>query len=231
MSYIPTFISIFFMMITGLTVAIFYKATTPSKPTLIILLFWLAFQTVISISGFYTDTDTMPPRVLLLLLPPLLFIVGIFITSKGRHFVDTLNLKSITILHTIRIGVEMILYSLFVYKAVPQLMTYEGRNFDILAGLSAPLIFYFGFIKKQLSRNAILIWNFICLGLLINIVINAILSVPFPLQKFAFDQPNVAVLYFPFNLLPSVVVPIVLLSHLAAIRQLLKMGELKTTLR
>ena len=231
MSYIPTFISIFFMMITGLTVAIFYKATTPSKPTLIILLFWLAFQTVISISGFYTDTDTMPPRVLLLLLPPLLFIVGIFITSKGRHFVDTLNLKSITILHTIRIGVEMILYSLFVYKAVPQLMTYEGRNFDILAGLSAPLIFYFGFIKKQLSRNAILIWNFICLGLLINIVLNAILSVPFPLQKFAFDQPNVAVLYFPFNLLPSVVVPIVLLSHLAAIRQLLKMGELKTTLR
>lgn len=231
MSYIPTFISIFFMMITGLTVAIFYKATTPSKPTLIILLFWLAFQTVISISGFYTDTDTMPPRVLLLLLPPLLFIVGIFITSKGRHFVDTLNLKSITILHTIRIGVEMILYSLFVYKAVPQLMTYEGRNFDILAGLSAPLIFYFGFIKKQLSRNAILIWNFICLVLLINIVINAILSVPFPLQKFAFDQPNVAVLYFPFNLLPSVVVPIVLLSHLAAIRQLLKMGELKTTLR
>lgn len=231
MSYIPTFISIFFMMITGLTVAIFYKATTPSKPTLIILLFWLAFQTVISISGFYIDTDTMPPRVLLLLLPPLLFIVGIFITSKGRHFVDTLNLKSITILHTIRIGVEMILYSLFVYKAVPQLMTYEGRNFDILAGLSAPLIFYFGFIKKQLSRNAILIWNFICLGLLINIVINAILSVPFPLQKFAFDQPNVAVLYFPFNLLPSVVVPIVLLSHLAAIRQLLKMGELKTTLR
>ena len=125
----------------------------------------------------------------------------------------------------------MILYSLFVYKAVPQLMTYEGRNFDILAGLSAPLIFYFGFIKKQLSRNAILIWNFICLGLLINIVLNAILSVPFPLQKFAFDQPNVAVLYFPFNLLPSVVVPIVLLSHLAAIRQLLKMGELKTTLR
>ncbi len=231
MSYIPTFISIFFMMITGLTVAIFYKAPTSSKPTLIILLFWLAFQTVISISGFYTDTDTMPPRVLLLLLPPLLFIVGIFITSKGRHFVDTLNLKSITILHTIRIGVEMILYSLFVYKAVPQLMTYEGRNFDILAGLSAPLIFYFGFIKKQLSRNAILIWNFICLGLLINIVLNAILSVPFPLQKFAFDQPNVAVLYFPFNLLPSVVVPIVLLSHLAAIRQLLKMGELKTTLR
>jgi hypothetical protein len=38
---------------------------------------------------------------------------------------------------------------------------------------------------------------------------------------FAFDQPNIAVLYFPFNWLPSCIVPLVLLSHLAAIRQLL----------
>jgi hypothetical protein len=60
----------------------------------------------------------------------------------------------------------------------------------------------------------------ICLGLLINIVSNAILSAPFPFQQFAFDQPNIAVLYFPFIWLPCCVVPLVLLSHLAAIRQL-----------
>ncbi|HUQ96495.1 MAG TPA: hypothetical protein VM010_02440, partial [Chitinophagaceae bacterium] len=39
--------------------------------------------------------------------------------------------------------------------------------------------------------------------------------------QLAFDQPDIAVLYFPFVLLPGVVVPVVLLSHLAAIRQLL----------
>jgi hypothetical protein len=67
-----------------------------------------------------------------------------------------------------------------------------------------------------------LAWNFICLGLLFNIVINAILSVPTPFQKFGFDQPNVAVLYFPFTWLPACVVPLVLLSHLASIRILLQ---------
>nr|MBP9884195.1 hypothetical protein [Chitinophagales bacterium] len=108
---------------------------------------------------------------------------------------------------------------LFVNKTVPELMTFEGRNFDILSGLTAPIIFYLGFVTKQLDRKVILIWNFICLGLLINIVVVAILSAPFPFQQFAFDQPNIAVLYFPFNWLPSCVVPLVLLSHLVIFRK------------
>jgi hypothetical protein len=65
------------------------------------------------------------------------------------------------------------------------------------------------------------VWNFICLGLLLNIVINAILAAPFPFQQFAFDQPNRGVLYFPFIWLPGFIVPAVLLSHLVNIRQLL----------
>lgn len=64
-------------------------------------------------------------------------------------------------------------------------------------------------------------WNFLGLALLIVIVVLAVLSAKTPLQQFAFDRPNIAVAYFPFNWLPSVVVPIVLLSHLAALRQLL----------
>ena len=221
MANFPTYISLVFALTTILTVGIFYKATTYSKTTIIILLAWLALQTFIGLSGFYTVTDTIPPRFLLLVLPPIVFILALFTTSKGKRYIDNLDTKTLTILHTIRIPVEIVLFWLFVNKAVPELMTFEGRNFDIISGLTAPFIFYFGFIRKQLNGKIILIWNFICLGLLINIVANAILSAPFPFQKFAFNQPNIAVLYFPFNWLPSCVVPLVLLSHLATIRQLL----------
>lgn len=221
MENLPTYISIFFGMTTFFTVGIFYKATNNSKTTLLILITWLAIQTLFGLSGFYTVTDTIPPRFLLLLLPPILFIIGLFTTSKGRQYLDSLNIKTLTILHTIRIPVEIVLFWLFLNKTVPALTTFEGRNFDIISGLTAPIIFYFGFIRKQLDRRIILFWNFICLGFLINIVALAILSAPFPFQKFAFDQPNIAVLYFPFNWLPSCVVPLVLLSHLATIRQLL----------
>ena len=121
-----------------------------------------------------------------------------------------------------RIFVEIILLWLFLYKYIPKLMTFEGRNFDMLSGLSAPLIAYFGFTKNRLSKRFMLGWNVICLLLLLNIVVNAIFSVPFPFQQFGFDQPNVAVLYFPFVWLPCFIVPVVLFSHLVAIRRLSK---------
>ena len=221
MENLPQFISIVFGLTTILTVGLFYKATNNSKATLLIILSWLVLQTLIGLSGFYNVTDTIPPRFLLLVFPPILLIIGLFITSKGRQYIDSLDTKTLTILHSVRIPVEIVLFWLFVNKTVPELMTFEGRNFDILSGLTSPLIFYFGYIKKQLNRKIILTWNFICLGLLINIIANAVLSAPFPFQKFAFDQPNIAVLYFPFNWLPSCVVPLVLLSHLATIKQLL----------
>jgi hypothetical protein len=60
---------------------------------------------------------------------------------------------------------------------------------------------------------------------LLNIVVHAILSVQSPIQQFGFDQPNRAVLEYPFVLLPAVVVPIVMLSHLSTLRKLiLKVG-------
>lgn len=222
MPNLPLYIAITLALTTMLTVFLFYKASHNSKTTLLILLAWLGIQAGIGLSGFYTVTDTVPPRFALMIAPPLLFIILLFSTPKGRKYIDGLNMKTLTILHIIRIPVEIVLFWLFIHKMVPELMTFEGRNFDIVSGITAPVIYYFGFIKKQVSSKLILVWNFICLGLLINIVANAVLAAPFPFQQFAFDQPNIAVLYFPFNWLPSSIVPLVLFSHLVNIRQLLK---------
>ena len=217
----PFYIKVIFGIITILAIFIFYKASGKSRKILLILLVWLLLQTVISSTGFYSITRTIPPRFLLAVIPPLLLIICLFITERGKRFIDTLDIKLLTILHVIRIPIEIVLLLLFLDKTVPQLMTFEGRNFDILSGLTAPVIYYLVFIKKKLSRKALLVWNFFCLGLLVNIVVIAILSAPFTFQRLAFDQPNIAVLYFPFIWLPSCVVPLVLFSHLASIRQLL----------
>lgn len=222
MEQIPNYLNIFFGLTTLFTIGIFYWAANQSKFTLIILLSWMILQFIIGTTGFYTITEGIPPRFLLLVLPPFIFIGVLFSTTNGRLFIDGLNLRILTMLHIVRIPVELVLYGLYVYKAVPELMTFEGRNYDIVSGLTAPIIYYLGFVKKQFNTRLLLIWNFICLGLLFNIVVHAVLSAPFPFQQLAFDQPNIAVLHAPFNGLPSCVVPLVLLSHLAAIRQLLR---------
>jgi hypothetical protein len=218
---LPLYIQIVFILTTLLTIFIFYKAGCCSKTCLVILPLWLLVQAILGYSGFYTLSNTIPPRFAFLALPALLFIAMLFLTAKGRLFADNLSPKMLTLLHVVRIPVEICLYWLFVQKAIPQLMTFEGRNFDIIAGITALPVFYFGYIKNRLGKGVLLTWNFICLGLLLNIVLHAVLSVPSGFQQFAFDQPNIAVLYFPFVWLPCCVVPLVLLAHLVCIRNLL----------
>lgn len=220
-SNLPAYINIVFILTTLLTIYLFYQATKQAVLALGIICLWSVFEAILGYNGFYTITDTMPPRLPLIAGPALLLIIGLFITGSGRKFLDSLDEKALTLAHIVRVPVEICLYWLFIHKSIPQLMTFEGRNLDILAGLTAPLIYYYGYVKNKLSRSVLLIWNFICLGLLLNIVINAILAVPSPIQLIAFEQPNTGILYFPFVLLPACVVPLVLLAHLASIRKLL----------
>ena len=226
MNNLPVYISIIFVLTTILTVVFFYKAARHSRNFLIVAFAWMIIQTVLALRMFYTLTTTIPPRIILLAVPPLVIIVCLFITTRGKRFLDNLDIKYLTLLHVIRIPVEVVLLWLSINKVIPKLMTFEGRNFDIAAGITAPVIYYFVFVKNSLNKKVLLAWNFICLALLLNIVINAVLSAPTAFQQFAFDQPNIAILYFPFNLLPAVVVPLVLLSHLVAIRQLLNKNEI-----
>jgi hypothetical protein len=228
LSNLPFYIPVLFILTTLLTALFFISAVAKNSSTRTIIVFsiiiclWLALHTVLALNNFYTVTDTMPPRFVLLVLPPLVVIIILFVTHSGRRFIDSLSLKTLTQLHVVRIFVEIILFWLLIYKYVPKLMTFEGRNFDILAGLSAPVIAYYGFTKNTLSKKFMLVWNIVCLLLLLNIVINAVLSAPFPFQQFAFDQPNIGVLYFPFVWLPAFIVPVVLFSHLVSIRRLSK---------
>ena len=230
---LPAYISITFGLTVLATLLLFCQAVKQANtetarqkatPILIGLLVWLTIQAALTFNGVYKSAPAAgPPRIVLFgVLPVMLTIVAVFSTSAGRRFADSLPLVNLTWLNTVRVVVELVLYWLFLHKAVPELMTFEGRNYDIFSGLTAPFVSYFGLTKYKLSRGVILAWNVICLGLLLTIIVIAFLSAPTPLQRFAFDQPNRAIGNFPFSWLPTFVVPVVLFGHLVSIRQLIK---------
>jgi hypothetical protein len=227
---LPTYISLTFGLTSIATLLLFIwtirnsnaeQTRKKTTPIFIGLTIWLTIQAVLTLKNTYSfDTNSFPPKIMLLgILPPFFAIILLFLTSKGRQFIDSLPIKNLTYLNLVRIPVEVVLFWLFLNKAIPELMTFEGRNFDILAGITAPLIAYFGLTKQKVSRTILLLWNLLCLGLLITIVYHALFSAPSPIQKFAFDQPNIAILYFPFSWLPTFIVPIVLFGHLTSIRK------------
>ncbi len=186
---------------------------------MLVLIAWVFLQSAIALSGFYLFTKTVPPHLILAVAPPLIFIAVLFVTAAGRRFLDGMELKWCVLFHTIRIFVELNLYWLFLYKQVPAQMTFEAGNLDILAGITAPVIWW-AFSNGYVRRRGLLIWNcFAILGVL-NAFSRALLSAPFRFQRFAFDQPTVAIFSFPFILLPAFLVPAVLLCHLVTFRKL-----------
>jgi hypothetical protein len=216
------FTSVIFILTTALSIFLFRKASGNSSATLAIILTWILLQGLLGLTGFYQNPGRFPPSISLLIFPPVLFIIILFATAGGKRFIDQLKPGMLTRIHVVRIPVEIVLYLLYLDHQVPQIMTFAGGNYDIISGLTAPVIYYYGFVKKSLGRKILLSWNMICLGLLLNIIIRAILSSPSPFQKLAFDQPNIAILHFPYNWLPSVIVPLVLFSHLVCIRSLFR---------
>lgn len=219
MENLPIAISALFIFTTALVLYLFYRAANRSRIVLFISLGWLLLQGLISCTGFYSVLS-MPPRFMLLPAPALLAVIMLFVTKGGKRFIDGLDARWLTAVHISRIPVELVLLSLFIYGMVPRIMTFEGRNFDILSGITAPFILWYGHIKHKMNRTWMLVWNMFCLLLLFNIVLTAVFALPLSIQQFGFERPNIAVLYFPFIWLPCFIVPVVLLAHLACIRKL-----------
>jgi hypothetical protein len=219
---VPALLPLAFGLTTALAGWLFCRAVPCRAPAVAAgLIVWLSAQGALALNGFFhSHPYALPPRLLLAVGPPLLVTLLLVTTTRGRGWLTRLRPRALTLFHVVRVPVELVLFGLAQYRAVPVLMTFEGRNWDILTGLTAPLLYYLVFRRRQLGRRALLVWNLLGLGLLGNIVGHAVLALPSPWQQLAFEQPNVAVLHFPFVWLPACVVPLALVAHLAACWQL-----------
>ena len=168
---------------------LFALAVQGSSRAIFIGLVWIGLQSAVALSGFYLATRTLPPHLFLATAPPIILIAALFLTVGGRRFLDRMSLKWSVLIHSIRILVELNLYVLFLYKQVPALMTFEAGNLDILAGLSAPLIWW-AYRKGRVGRMGLLIWNALALLSVLNAFGRAMLSAPFRFQRFAFRSAN-----------------------------------------
>ena len=222
MEQLPFYIPALFIAALLLTLVFLFKATRFSRTIAWLSLTWLFVSGILAFNGFYSDVSSMPPHMLFAVLPPLALMAFAFASKRGRGFIDAIDPGTLTLLHLVRIPVELVLLFLFLEKKVPRIMTFEGNNLDILSGISAPVIYYLVFVRKKYARRTLLVWNILCLLLLLNIVITAILAVPYPFQQLAFDQPNQAVLYLPYIWLPAFIVPVVFFSHLVLMRQIMR---------
>ena len=160
-----------------------------------------------------------PPTLFLLLVLAVGASIWLWRSALGSLLADHLPLAWLVGHQAFRILVELLLHRAHTEGLIGAQMTYLHLNFDVLTGLSG-LILAFVLMARPLPRWLLLIWNWLGLALLVNIVTIAMLSAPTPFRLFVEGPPNLFVTQLPFVWLPAILVQAALIGHLILFRRL-----------
>lgn len=184
---------------------------------------WFAFMYIWSrLLGTFSNFEIFPFNAAPVIIIPLILVVLFTFSKTVKEILPHIPQENIIKLQVFRFYVEVLLWALYASALLPVQMTFEGRNFDVITGVTAVLLTtrIGGFILlDKLPRALIILWNIMGLGLLINIVVIAILSMPSPLRYFMNDPANTIVTEFPISLLPAFLVPLAYMLHLLSLRK------------
>ena len=174
--------------------------------------------------GVLRNFSSVPPPLIRVLLPTTLLTIGLAFSPFGTRLIRGLPLAALIGFQVFRVPVELLLHALNAVGALPEQMTFDGMNPDVLTGFTAPLIAWIAW-RGKLPPIATLVWNVAGLALLLNIVVIAMLSVPGPLQYFHAAPGNRIIAEVPYVWLPTVLVPGALFGHLLVFRSLRQPGD------
>jgi hypothetical protein len=217
---LPSYLNWGFVALTIYTIMMFHFSNGRNLKVTLAIVVWSVLQSILAYTGFFMNTEALPPRFSFVLIPTALAIIYSVLPKQRARVISNRDIRISTFLHVVRVPVEIYLFLLFTYNMIPELMTFEGRNFDIFAGITAPIVGFL-YLRNWISTKGMIAWNVLGLGLILFILINGALSSELPFQQFAFDQPNRAMKYFPFILLPATIVPVVVFTHITDLLKLM----------
>ncbi|MCF0071876.1 hypothetical protein LZD49_15470 [Dyadobacter sp. CY261] len=94
--------SIVFGLITLLVVFTFFQAVKGTSFFARAAVLWIAVQCGASLAGYFKVTDTMIPRLLLVVVPPAALMAWLFLARPGKVVTDGMNVDLLIMLHVVR---------------------------------------------------------------------------------------------------------------------------------
>jgi hypothetical protein len=185
---------------------------------------WLALTGMLAERGFFDDFQSIPPRLVLALGPPLLTLLALTFSRRIVPLLASLPPAWPVAAQTFRVPVEIVLWRLAVAGVIPELLSFTGRNVDILVGLTAPVVAYACFVRRAWPARVAVWWNWAGIVILLNVVVHAQLSAPTPWRLFETDPPTTFIADWPYIWLPDFLVPLAWLLHAVSLRQLRSRG-------
>jgi hypothetical protein len=183
---------------------------------------WTAVTAWLAVSGALANFAAGQPRIPILVLTELAFVVWLAWFSRWSVYLAQMPQAVLVGLQSFRIPVELLLAELAARELLAVEMTFYGRNFDILAGITAiMLVIWLRRDGEESLRPIVLGWNVMGLCLVTAVLAHGMLSVPYPFQLLHLSVPTFVVASFPVVWLATVLVPIAYFLHIVSIRRCL----------
>lgn len=182
--------------------------------------FWFAAVFALERGGLLSRLEEMPPKIPMLALGAIGLALAISRVGVVKQALAVMPAWWPVALQTFRAPLELALYSLFVVGLMPEQMTFAGRNFDVLVGVTAPVLAFL-IATQRAPRWLQGAWQLASVALLVNVVSIAITSAPGPLHLDWMGAPLTIVAQWPYALLPAFLVPVAALGHVLSISKLL----------
>ena len=186
--------------------------------TVVVSAVWMTATWRAGESGVLRLWDATPPPFALLVVGILGLTVALACTKYGRRLALGLPLWALVGIQGFRLPLELAMHAMYERGVMPEQMSYSGRNFDIVTGITALAVAWLVF-SGRVGRRVVLTWNILGLLLVLNVVTVGILSTP-RFRLFGDDRLNVFVTHAPFVWLPAVMVLAALAGHLIVFRAL-----------
>ena len=179
---------------------------------------WMAITWTAASSGILREWNRRPPPFAFLVLAIVGLSASIAVSRVGRRLARFVPLWALVAVQAFRLPLELAMHTMSERGIMPGVMSYSGRNFDVVTGASAIVVALLT-ASGLAGPKLVMVWNVVGLLLLTNVVIVAILATP-AIRYFGDQQLNVWVTYPPFVWLPAVMVVAALAGHLVIFRAL-----------
>lgn len=179
---------------------------------------WLKATWLIAWSGVLRRFDAQPPPFAGFVLAVVVLGVVLAFSPVGTRLVRGCSLAALVGIQAFRLPLELLMHRAYEDGVMPVQMSFSGRNFDIVTGISAAVL-GIAITRWRVPRWIVLGWNVVGLALLVNVVTVAILSTPV-FRAFGDQHLNTWVAYPPFVWLPAVMVVVAWAGHLIVFRKL-----------
>jgi hypothetical protein len=186
----------------------------------VVLIVWFLAAVALAWMGVYAADAKRPPRIEFgLLVPVTIALVLLWRKSAFARLIGAVPQEWLVGVQVYRAlgAIFLILYSM---KKLPGVFAWPAGVGDILVGVLAPIVALAYRRAPREKRSLVLAWNILGLADLVVAIGTGLLSSPSPIQRLALDAPNELITTFPLALIPTFLVPISILLHVASLKRL-----------